>query len=275
MTRWAVRRILDGCDVPAPEEPDVPDAPAMRVLILDIETRPNLAYVWGLWEQNVGLNQLVQQVQVICWVAKWLDEPGTTEFRSVHHDGHGAMVRRMWELLNEADAVLHFNGKRFDIPHLNREFLELGLNPPSPYKQIDLLAAVKRAFSFPSNKLAYVSKALGLGGKVQHEGFDMWLKCMAGDEKAWEQMRVYNERDVTLLEDLYHRLKPWIRSHPSFGAMNDRDDVCPGCGSENLKPQGHAFLNTGRYQRFRCEDCGRWSRSTKRSGKTNIVEVAA
>ena len=44
------------------------------MLTLDIETRPNLAHVWGLWQQNVGLSQIVERGHVMCWVAKWYGE---------------------------------------------------------------------------------------------------------------------------------------------------------------------------------------------------------
>ena len=29
-----------------------------KVLVFDIETAPMLGYVWGLWENNVALNQV-------------------------------------------------------------------------------------------------------------------------------------------------------------------------------------------------------------------------
>jgi hypothetical protein len=39
--------------------PTIFPAPATgpKVLIYDIETAPIVAHVWGLWENNVGLNQ--------------------------------------------------------------------------------------------------------------------------------------------------------------------------------------------------------------------------
>jgi transposase-like protein len=244
----------------------------LRTLAVDIETRPNLAYVWDLWNQNVNLEALVEPTGILCWAAKWLGQP-EIEFRSIHHTGHETMIRRAWTLLNEADAVVHYNGQRFDIPHLNREFVLIGLNPPSPYKQIDLLKTAKKQFRFPSNKLAHVSEALGLVGKVKHEGYRLWFKCMAGDDEAWETMREYNVRDVALLEDLYDRLKPWIVNHPSVAAMY-AVDVCPTCGSDELVEDGFVTLKTARYVRFRCASCGSWCRSTKREAGTTVTEVA-
>jgi len=245
----------------------------MKILAIDIETRPSLAYVWGLWDQNISLDALVESGETICWAAKWLGERAVT-FRSVHHDGKKQMVKTAWDLLDEADTVLHFNGKKFDIPHLQREFVEAGMRPPAPYKQIDLLDTVRKQFRFPSNKLAYVSKALGLEGKTQHEGYQLWLKCRAGDEKAWATMRRYNIQDVRLLEDLYEILVPWITGHPSVGALTG-EDVCPRCGSDDLISRGYAFLRTGRYRRFQCKSCGSWTRSTKREGGTTVTELAA
>src|SRR5690606_41747736 len=89
------------------------------------------------------------------------------------------MVKEAHRLLSAADAVIHFNGQRFDIPHLNREFVEAGLTPPSPYSQIDLLKVVKKNFRFPSNKLDYVTKKLGLDHKVQNGGHQLSVKGMA------------------------------------------------------------------------------------------------
>ncbi len=43
----------------------------MKILLLDIETSPNLAYVWGLFKQNVAINQIKESGSVLCWAAKW------------------------------------------------------------------------------------------------------------------------------------------------------------------------------------------------------------
>lgn len=248
----------------------------MKILCIDIETTPNLAHVWGLWQQNVGLNQLLKSSEMMCFAAKWVGDPRMI-FYSTHHDGKEAMVAAAWGLLSEADVVMHYNGKRFDIPHLNREFLELGYAPPAPFKQIDLLQVARKQFQFPSNKLAYVSKALHLEGKTEHEGHTLWIKCMAGDEKAWRKMRVYNKQDVRLLEEMYDILKPWIPGHPNAGLYSEDSslDTCPACGGTNLTPQGFAITSTSRFQRWQCADCGKWSRSAKRSGAVDLREVVS
>ena len=234
-----------------------------KVLVLDIETSPNMAYVWGLWDQNVGLSQLIESQTVLCFAARWL---GTKKviFHSDHHDGHEEMVTAAWELINEADAVVHFNGKGFDIKHLNREFVLAGLGPPSPHRDIDLLTVCRGRFKFPSNKLDYVSQALGLGGKQATGGMELWIKCMAGDAKAWDTMKKYNIGDIQLTEDLYYRLLPWIKSHPHVGLYTGDTHSCTNCGSKDLQRRGYARTPASVFQRYWCKTCGTWSRGAHR-----------
>lgn len=233
-----------------------------KTLLLDIETAPNLAYVWGLWDQRVGINQLVKNSEVICYGAKWVGQK-KTYFQSVHHDGPEEMVKGIHALLDEADFVVGWNSKGFDVKNLRRTMLLAGLTPPSPWKDIDLMLTARSQFRFPSNKLDFVAGELGVGSKVKHSGFDLWIKCMAGDEKAWREMKKYQIMDVLLLEPLYEKLLPWIPNHPNINVYNDTNG-CPTCTSTNFQRRGHAATNTGKYPRFHCQDCGKWFRGRAR-----------
>lgn len=233
-----------------------------KILVIDIETSPNLAHVWSLWNQNVGLSQLREASEVMCFAAKWYAEEDVLFF-STFRDGTEDMVYAAHDLLDEADIVVTYNGIKFDIPHLNRTFLEWGLTPPSPYKQVDLYRTVKRQFLFPSNKLDYVSQFLELGEKLKHEGHQLWVDCLSGDEDAWDRMQRYNEQDVLLTEDLYTVLRPWITTHPTVGlydAEPSDEPSCPTCGSTSLQRRGKAFTSVSTYQRYQCQSCGKWSR---------------
>lgn len=85
------------------------------------------------------------------------------------------MLKQIHALLNEADAVVHYNGAKFDIPTLNKEFILHGLPPPAPYKQIDLLRTARSQFKFPSNKLDYIAQALDLGKRLNIEDMNSGL----------------------------------------------------------------------------------------------------
>lgn len=206
----------------------------------------------------------------MCFGAKWLGEKGT-RFRAEWEDGD-KMVPELHDLLNEADAVLHWNGTRFDIPHIQRAFMEAGLGPTSPFKQIDLMKTAKKQARFLSNKLDHVSQQVGLRGKEKHEGFRLWTSCMDGDKKAQKRMKSYNIRDVVMLEEVYAELLPWISSHPSHAAKRG-EDCCPRCGSDHLQRRGYATTATGRYARLQCVDCGGWSRETRREAKAGVVAL--
>ena len=233
----------------------------MKILLLDIETAPNTVYTWGFYDQNIATNQIVVSSYILCWAAKWYGEGGMM-FSSLHTTSQKRMLGRMHKLLDEADVVVHYNGKKFDIPTLNKEFIKAGFQPPSPYKQLDLLQICRSSFRFGSNKLDFVSKTLELGGKVRHEGFELWIKCMKNDPAAWERMERYNRGDVRLLERVYEKLKPWINKHPNVAAHEDVKG-CPKCGSEDFQHRGYAITNVMKYPRYRCSSCRGWFRSSK------------
>jgi uncharacterized protein len=242
-------------------------------LLLDIENRPNKVLEWDLWKPGYSLDKLQEPNGLLCFAAKWLGDPRRETVFWSEQDGHRTMVQAAHVLLDEADVIVHYYGKRHDIPWLNTEFLQEGLKPPAPYRQIDLCEVVKRQFSFPSNRLDYVSKALGLGGKASTGGFGTWIGCMEDDPGAWKRMERYNRQDVWLLEGLYKRLQPWIPGHPSH-AVFQGGNMCPRCGSERLQKRGYAFTLQSSFQRYQCQACGGWSRSTKRTDGVTIREVA-
>ena len=238
----------------------------MKILQIDIETAPNQVYTWGLFKQDIALNQIVEPGYTLCFAAKWLGQKEII-FESEEGGNFDRMIQRAWDLLNEADAVIHYNGKKFDIPTLNKEFMLAGLPPPDPYHQIDLYQTVKNRTKFASNKLDFVCQQLGLGGKTHHKGMQLWNDCMNNDSRAWKIMEKYNKQDVRLLEKLYNKLLPWITNHPNRGLYVDTlSPVCPNCGGTHLVKKGIETTATQQYQRFRCKKC-----ETPLRGRLSIV----
>ena len=232
----------------------------MRILYLDIETAPNEGKFWGLFKQNISINQISKSGYTLCFAAKWSDSKEIM-FSSVYGDGNEVMMRKMWDLLDEADVVVHYNGKKFDIPKLNKEFVLLKFWPPSAYKQCDLYHTVRSNFSFASNKLDFVCKELGLGNKVSHKGMSLWDGCMEGNEDDWKVMERYNKQDVRLLPRLHRRLLPWINWPLSYALFDP--DACPNCGKHRFmkldKPVFPGKVNA--YDAYKCRNCGNNCRS--------------
>lgn len=251
----------------------------MKILIFDIETAPNLAYVWGLWKQNIGLNQIKRDDQMLCWSAKWLGKKEILFDTLAGLEDDGKLAISLAALFDEADIVVTYNGNSFDIPWLNTVMINNNLTPPSPVKNIDLYQTVKKRFRFSSNKLEHVAKRLGLGQKVKHEGFELWTACMSGDKKAWSKMLRYCKQDVKLTEKLYLRLRPWIKNHPNVNIGDDSEEIkCAACSSANLKKNGIEYLTSGAYQRYKCRSCGAPNRgrtmintADKRRSLTTVV----
>lgn len=236
----------------------------MRILHLDIETAPKRAYVWGLWKQNVGTNQIISDWYMLTWSAKWDGEEQVygerlSATQAVKEDDK-ALLLSLRDLLEEADVVVGHNGDKFDVPSINTRFVVNGITPPTPYRTIDTLKVAKRKFKFSSNRLDYIGQVLGVGRKIDTGGFELWEKCITGDENALEEMLNYNKQDVILLEGVYHRMLPFINNHPNHGVVSG-GTVCPSCGSEHVIKKGLHHTNISSFQRYKCKDCGAPSRA--------------
>jgi DNA polymerase elongation subunit (family B) len=233
-----------------------------RILLLDIETAPNTAFVWQLRQDYISPDQLVSSGYVLCVSAKWLGEKEVFFF-SVYEHGQHKMLKAIHKLVEEADMVVHYNGAKFDIPTLQREYLTEGMSPPSPIKQIDLLKVVRKQFKFTSNKLDFVCQKLGLGNKVHHKGMALWRGCMEDNPADWKVMEAYNKQDVRLLESLYNKLLPWIPNHPNHTLYTDQPNSCPRCGGFSFQSRGTAHTASVAYKRYQCKGCKGWFRGDK------------
>ena len=245
----------------------------MKTLYLDIETSPNVCYTWGLYNENIGINQVIEPTRVICVAFKLDDQPMdfTAEWQP---GGHKRMIRRVRGMLEAADAVVHYNGSRFDEPHLNREFLQAGLSPPSQYRTIDLCTTVKKRFRFAAARLQQVVTELDLGEKIKTD-FDLWKDVLAGDPKAQKLMERYNKHDVQLLVDLYEQIRPWVVSHPNVALYSDDPTrpQCTRCGGD-VRKNGVYRTNSGVYQGYRCVVCDSQSRDMSRLITTPLRTVS-
>lgn len=240
-----------------------------KILILDIETAPMRAFMWSRWKQNIYLDQTISDWFILTWSAKWLYSNNIMADRLTSSEAIAENDKRvsenLWKLLDKADMVVAHNGDYFDIPRINAAFLQNGIMPPSPYKQIDTRKIAAKQFGFSSNKLEALARMFNIESKLS-TNMTLWVKCMNGDTKALEEMMIYNEHDVEILEDVYLILRPWVRSHPNVGLYMDTEEpICPHCGSKNVKADNNAYYtNTGKYETYRC-DCGAVSRKRKTS----------
>ena len=242
-----------------------------RILAIDIETSPNLAHVWDIWRAPIGVKQVIEQWDMMCFSAKWVGEGGAVWNRSSYFDGYTPMLSEVHKLLDEADMILTYNGKRFDIKRIRTVLALEGYGPFSPPRHIDLDETMKRVFDFPSHSMDFTSKAFGLEGKVVTGGYELWRRCIIDqDPDAWREMAFYCDNDVVNLEKLYYKVLPWIERHPSvvpYLGLPSGTPACPNCGSQDLSKDGMAYTDVSVYQRYRCRSCG--NRAIRGSARVN------
>lgn len=243
-----------------------------KILLLDIETAPIEGYVWGMWDNNLGLNQIKQDWTIMAWAAKWLgDPPSKIMYEDVSKNKNmrddKAIVKKLRDLLDASEIIIGQNSRRFDIKKIQARIAMHKIDPPSPFRQIDTLNIAKRHFAFTSNKLAYLTDKLNIKFKkldhAKFHGFSLWQQCLNGNKKAWKEMKEYNLYDVLSLEELYNYLVRWDTSI-NFSVYHE-DNTC-SCGSKQFVKKGFHFTNAGKYQRYACKVCGKYTR-----GKENLL----
>ena len=229
-----------------------------KILVFDIETAPIKAYVWGLWNNDVGLNQINSDWHLLSWAAKWY---GDSEDKVMYMDQRNKenieddseILGAIWKLLDEADIVITQNGRKFDQKKLNARFIINGFLPPSSYKHIDTCVIAKKHFGFTSNKLAYLTdKLCKKYKKLSHAkftGFSLWEECLKNNIEAWKEMEEYNKYDVLSLEELSAILMPWDNGI-NFNIYHDSDFIVCECGSLEFRKAGFYYTNTGKFQKY-------------------------
>lgn len=264
--------------LPALEEPAPGRGDFLRILLLDIETYPALTWQWTLWDKFTPVERIAREGGLLSIASKWYGEPDTLFQAHWTPGGYEAMVAETHARLCEADAVVTYNGDRFDLPKLRTWVqLESGLGPVSPFTSVDLFRTVRHmGQGYLSKKLDYLCRKLDLGAKVEHEGFGLWTGAMPpelggrGDPDAQARMERYNVGDVAdTLEPLYDALLPFIKGHPHVALYDDLaggPSRCQRCGSTGLEAAGHARTPLGVYRRFQCRVCRSWHRGRTRIG---------
>lgn len=245
----------------------------VKIAVLDIETKPAQAYVWGGFKQNVYLDQIIEPPGMLCFAVRWVGT-GEVEFYSEWADGQEAMIQAVHSVLDEADIVVGYNSDNFDIKHINAQLALQGMTPPRPYKKIDLMHESRANFRWFSGKLDFLGQQLVGDKKTEHEGFTLWVKCMSQNNddpavrEARAKMEEYNRQDVLLTEKVYIKMLPWLKKAPHMGLFMETDqNRCPHCGSTSLVEDDASSVKaqTTTYLLQYCADCSAWSRTTMRA----------
>ena len=236
----------------------------MKIVTLDIETAPKLAYVWRFWKENISPKQVKEHSHIMSFAAKTFGKD-EIQYEECRNSKDLALIKAVAKVLDEADVIIGHNVAKFDLGTIKARAIHHGLRPWSPVKIIDTLQVAKKEFNFERNSLADIARELGVSPKGQHQefaGFELWLECLRGNDRAWAEMKKYNIQDVVTNEEVYLAMRPWITNHPNIANMLEADTtVCPKCGSKHINWRGYYTTNVGKYHRFQCQGCGGWGRT--------------
>jgi len=230
-----------------------------RILLIDFEISPNIGrYYDSPWEARIIKTEQYQYI--LSFSYKWLGKkpiytyalPDFPEWKDDKTDDFG-IVKKAWEVMNQADVICAHNLKKFDMKKANTRFIVNHLPPLKQLVMIDTLTIAKNKFGFIGNSLNDLCKQLKIGQKKEKTHSDLWEACLEGDMTAWRHMKEYNRHDVVLLEELYKRFMPWIQPFPRLRMDNGK---CPKCGSSNFKKNGIKYYKRAWAQRYKCLNCG-------------------
>lgn len=238
-----------------------------KILTLDIETAPITAYTWGLFKQDIGLNQIKTDWHLLAFAAKWVGAKKTIYLDNRHNKDitdDKRLLIALSGLLSEADIVVTQNGDAFDLKKINARAVINGLRPIKPVASTDILKEGRKVFSFTSHKLEYVADKINTKYKklkhAKYPGFELWSAILKGDQKAWKEMEVYTIHDVLSTEEIYLKIQGWIQTQAISSFYDDSKIRCR-CGSNKLIKKGFAYTPAGKYQIYNCQTCGKWPRS--------------
>lgn len=235
-----------------------------KILFIDIETAPTVIHAWGAYDVNAVAVQ--KSWYILSFSIKWSGDKKPTTYAlpdfplyATQPENDRDLIKKLWDVLDEADLVIGHNSDKFDIKKINARMIYHNMPPPSPYKTLDTLKWLKRVAAFDINKLGHICKELGEGLKLRTGGIDLWFDCIRGDKAAWKKLKEYNARDVIITERLYLRLRPWMTTHPNITVKSGKDFHCPACGADKMHRRGWTYIKTYRAQRLVCTKCHRWS----------------
>ena len=247
------------------EEEIVPKKPQPRpprILVFDIETKPLKVWAWGTFDQNIGLDMIIEDQSILSFAAKFIGNDHIFYqdlSQNTDYTKDEALVTAMFELLNQADIIIGQNSDQFDIKKLNAKFEEYALGQPTPYKSIDTLKIMRKHLGLTSKKLSFATDKYNKKyKKLKHEkfpGMSLWLECLKGNQSAWECLKEYNIWDCLATEELYlDHLRKWDKSI-NYGVFTSVSNCCPNCGSESLKELEFNYSKIGIFQNYQCIEC--------------------
>lgn len=259
-----------------------------KIILFDLEIIPNLSKALKYWTElscRWETKTLKASVSSIC-SAGW-KQIGTKRVSCINAwdfpkwkkdvNDDKEVCKAIYEVLHNADAVITWNGIKFDWKYLQTRLLYHKLPLLAKVNHIDLCHVAKRNLMMVNNRLGTVGHELMNEKKLSHQGWDLWVGTHGRVKKDMKLMSDYCKQDVALLEKCYYEMLPLVTNLPnlnlyrSLPQMIEGRKVCPNCGGESLRSNGYRHTKTKSYQRLICSDCHTWSRVDIKGGNPRTL----
>ncbi len=264
-----------------------------KILIYDIETCLNMAYLFSCGKQVVRHTQLVPGYStwgIICITYCWNDGSDVQVIKWEPKEGTAGVIKKFDKIIKKADHSIGKNSNRFDTKMINAQRMLAGL-PGFPEWVLytdDLETQMRKYFRLPSQSLDYISERLGFGGKVPME-FSDWVrihrymeikellekgadkttldivcehkynlssnKVLHIGKKAFDKMCFYGKKDTFDTRAIWNKLKEHFNPKFNMATFNNLRLACKSCGSESLRKNGTRISGKTVYQQYTCKDC--------------------
>ncbi len=166
------------------------------------------------------------------------------------------LLRDFSKVWNEADMVVGYFSKGFDVKFINARLGAWGMDFLAPAPHVDLFYTVKANLALSRKSLQNVGYHLHLSNEKTPVEGRIWMKAQQGRVSALHYVIRHCKSDVLILEEAYEILRPLVRTHPRVRGYHN----CRFCGSNHLQRRGYQLSATkSRKQRYQCQDCAGWS----------------
>lgn len=230
-------------------------------LFFDIETSPNIAFVWSAGHKlSVPYNHIIKERAIICICYKWENEDKVYSLSWDKNQDDKKMLETFIKVANEANELVGHNGDKYDLPWIRTRCLVHNIEFFPNYTTIDTLKQSRSKFRFNSNRLDYIANFLQVGEKME-TSFDLWKDIMVNNDKdALSKMIEYCKQDVIILEKIFQKMINFIPNKTHFGVLNGEEKhTCPECGSDNSILSKKRISASGIIKvQLQCKDCNKY-----------------
>jgi DNA polymerase III epsilon subunit-like protein len=276
VTDWQLRKhtfkkLIDLSALEIEPKKDIPESVtrAPRILFLDLENSAMIVEAYGLFDQNININDIHEDWLILSYAAKFNDGEKVhylDQRYSLPLKDDRQLIEGLHYLISQADFICAHNIP-FDWGKINARFIKYELEPLFPVCICTLRQARRLGKGFSSKKLEFLARELGVTPKENHSkypGKKLWQECAKGNMDAWEENEVYNIGDITTLEEIFNKLK---RYDPTLNFQAFYQKPTCTCGNHSFFKSHYSYTKQGKFQVYRCHDCGK-----PHTGKENLID---